>query len=305
MNKSVTALLVLAIGLTACGKSDEKQASGQVIAKVDGKEISLLQLNQAIKNVPNVNSSNVDQVRKQLLDKLIDQQIVLNVALEQKIDRSADVVASIEAAKREIIARAYLTNLVTSRIKPTPQQVKQYFDTHPELFSERKVYNLQDISLPAETEISPALTDKVNSSKSLQDIAEWLKTQNVKFGASSYSKPAEQMPLDALSTLKSMRDGSVSLLTMDGSHHIVRLVAAVSAPMSYEQAKPMIQMYLVNSEGQKLIKSEITRLKEKAKVEYVGAFSKNETPAPKPAEVPAKPAEKNNSHIEKGVVGLD
>ena len=301
IRKAVFAAMVVAVA--ACGKSEEKASSGQVAAIVDGKEISVLQLNQAMKNMPNITAENADAVRKQLLDRLVDQQVILNKALEEKVERSAEVISSIEAAKREIITRAYLTSMVSSRVKPSPQQVKAYFDGHPELFSARKVYNLQDISLPAGTEPTDELKALVERSKGLQEVAEWLKNQNIKFGASSYSRAAEQVPTDALSVLKNQKDGAVMILSMDGNPHIVKLIGAIQSPMPYDQAKPLIQTFLVNSEGQKLIKSELARLKEKSKIEYVGAFAK--TAEPSVAKPEAKPAEKNNSHIEKGVVGLD
>lgn len=301
MKKAVFVAMVVA--LAACGKSEEKSSSGQVAAIVDGKEISVLQLNQAMRNMPNVTAENADAIRKQLLDRLVDQQLVLNKALEEKVERSAEVISSIEAAKREIITRAYLTSMVSSRVKPSPQQVKAYFDGHPELFSARKVYNLQDIALPPGTAISDELKALVERSKGLQEVAEWLKSQDIKFGASSYSRPAEQVPTDALAVLKNQKDGAVLIVTMDGNPHIVKLIGAIVSPMPYEQAKPLIQTFLVNSEGQKLIKSELAKLKEKSKIEYVGAFAKSaDTAVAKPE---AKPAEKNNSHIEKGVVGLD
>lgn len=301
MRKAVFAAVVLA--LTACGKSEEKSSSGQVAAIVDGKEISVLQLNQAMKNMPNITAENADAVRKQLLDRLVDQQVILNKALEEKVERSAEVVSAIEAAKREIITRAYLTNLVSSRVKPSTQQVKAYYDSHPELFTARKVYNLQDIALPAGTEVSAEMKAVVERSKGLQEVAEWLKAQDIKFGASSYSRPAEQVPTDALAVLKDQKDGAVVMLPMDGNTHIVKLIGAIVAPMAYDQAKPLIQTFLTNSEGQKLIKAELAKLKEKSKIEYVGAFAK--TAEPSVAKPEAKPAEKNNSHIEKGVVGLD
>ena len=95
----------------------------------------------------------------------------------------------------------------------------------------------------------------------------------------------------------------LDVINLDGNPHIVKLIGAIVSPMPYDQAKPLIQTFLVNSEGQKLIKSELAKLKEKSKIEYVGAFAKSaDTAGAKPE---AKPAEKNNSHIEKGVVGLD
>jgi EpsD family peptidyl-prolyl cis-trans isomerase len=300
-----TVLAIMMVTLASCGKSEEKASSGQVAAIVDGKEISVLQLNQVMKSMPNVTAENAEAVRKKVLERLIDQQIVLNKALEEKTERSAEVVSAIEAAKRDVITRAYLTNLVGTRVKPAPQQVKAYFDSHPELFTARKIYNLQDIALPPGTMVTDELKAQVEHARGLQEVAEWLKAQGVKFGASSYSRPAEQMPTDALAILKNQKDGAVLIVPMDGNSHIVKLIGTVSSPMAYEQAKPLIQTFLVNSEGQALIKSELARMKEKAKIEYVGAFASKPSSSNEGTPAEAKPAEKNNSHIEKGVVGLD
>ena len=298
------ALGLLSVTLLGCGKSDNKPESGQVAAKVDGKEISLLQLNQVIKNVPNVSEENVDVIRKQILDRLIDQQVILNKAYDEKFERTPEVVSAIEAAKRDVITRSYLSQLVATKVKPGNQEVKAYFEAHPELFTQRRVYNLQDISIVPGSSLPGDLAAQVEKSKGLQDVAEWLKAGGVKFGASSYSKPAEQIATDGLAVLKNLRDGEVTSLTMDGNVHVVKLIGAVPAPMDFNQAKPLILSYLTNMQGQQLIKQELAKMKERAKIEYVGKFADGakSSQQEKPIE---KPAEKNSSHIEKGIVGLD
>lgn len=298
------ALGLLSVTLFGCGKSDNKPESGQVAAKVDGKEISLLQLNQVIKNVPNVSEDNVDAIRKQILDRLIDQQLILNKAYDEKFERTPEVVSAIETAKRDAITRAYVSKLVATKVKPGNQEVKTYFETHPELFTQRRVYNLQDIAIAPGANLPEDLAAQVEKSKGMQDVAEWLKAGGVKFGASSYSKPAEQIATDALAVLKNLKGGEIVPLTMDGNVHVVKLIGAVPAPMDFNQAKPLILSYLTNTQGQQLIKQELARMKESAKIEYVGKFADGAT-SQKTEKPTDKPAEKNSSHIEKGIVGLD
>jgi len=73
-------IVLVAVALAACGKGEDKKASTQTVAKVDGTEITMHEVNLLLKGVPNVNQDNAPAVRKQVLDKLIDQQILVEKA---------------------------------------------------------------------------------------------------------------------------------------------------------------------------------------------------------------------------------
>ena len=44
----------------------------------------------------------------------------------------------IEAARREIISRAYVEKIGEGAPKPTPAEVKAYYEKHPALFANRR-----------------------------------------------------------------------------------------------------------------------------------------------------------------------
>ncbi len=56
----------------------------------------------------------------------------------------------IEAARREIIARAYAEKIGQGAPKPTAQEVNAYYEAHPALFSQRRIYNLQEVEHPGD-----------------------------------------------------------------------------------------------------------------------------------------------------------
>lgn len=318
-------VVLVALGVAGCGKSKEDQAkkpSTQVVAKVDSAEISVHQLNSVLSKAQGLTKENVGQAKWEVLSKLIEQQLAVNKAVERQLDRKPEVLIAIEAAKREILARAYLQELAAAQTKPTSEEIRAYFAEHPELFSQRRVYRIQEITLPRMEEQLPALHEKVASSKSMEEIAAWLKARNIPFRAGGGVRPAEQLPMEILPKVHTLKDGQIALLQSAEGAVVVRIAGSETQPVDEGQASPRIATFLSNQRSSDAIQREMKALKEKAKIEYLGEFAggvppKPAEPAPPPpkpvappkraeppAPKPAAPAPADSKLIEKGVSGL-
>jgi len=79
----LSAALVMALALTGCG-DDKASSPSQVLARVNGDEITVLQLNYLL--AQNQNLPKEEQRSKQaLLDELIQQQLLVQLATEKKL----------------------------------------------------------------------------------------------------------------------------------------------------------------------------------------------------------------------------
>ena len=58
----------------------------------------------------------------------------------------------LEAARREILSRAYLEKVGEAASKPTADEVAKYYEASPALFKERRIYSLQEIAIEAKPE---------------------------------------------------------------------------------------------------------------------------------------------------------
>ena len=187
-------VLVAVVGLAACGKGNDKKTSTQIVAKVDDAEITMHEVNLILRNASNVTSENAPKLRKQIVDKLIDQQILVDKANKESLDRTPEVIMAMEAAKKEVLANAYLQKMVATSSKVNDTEVKKYFNDHPGLFTKRRIYTFDDIGFERNDSVLAAIKEDVTHQKSLPEIASWFRQNNIKYSSGSYTRPAEQIP---------------------------------------------------------------------------------------------------------------
>lgn len=271
---AIAASLFITLGLVGCEKKDA--IATQVVAKVDGEEISVHQINQVLAKTPGITKENLTLAKQGILSGLVDQQIAINLALSKKLDRTPEVVAALESAKREILARAALESITSALPKPTDDEVSKYFASNPALFSERKIFNLRELALGKANVNLEQLRGVVASGKSLEDIAEWLKTQNIEYSPSSGTRSAEQIPLEILPMLAKAKDGQVILVEASQGLIVTQIVSTRQSPVAEEQAAPRIKTFLFNSQSAEVLKGERAKMKSRAKIEFMGEFAGGE-----------------------------
>ena len=276
-------VLIAVVGLAACGKGEDKKTSTQTVATVDGTEITMHEVNLLLKGVPNVTADNAPAVRKQVLDKLIDQQILVEKANKESLDRTPDVIMAMEAAKKEVLANAYLRKMVATSSKINDTEVKNYFKEHPALFSKRRIYTFDDIGLERNDAVLATLKEDVAKQKTMPEIANWLKANNVKYASGSYTRPAEQIPLTMLPKLQDAKEGETVIIEAGNSVHLIHIVKAEESPIDLAAATPFIKSFFVHTRGKEIVDEKMKQFRKEAKVEYTGEFAvANNAPANNP-----------------------
>ncbi|WP_036303688.1 EpsD family peptidyl-prolyl cis-trans isomerase [Methylotenera sp. L2L1] len=269
-------LVVTTVLTSACGKKDQSEEGKletQVVAKVNGDEISIHQVNFQLARMGQVSEAQSKQASEQILTRLVDQQLLKQQALEAKLDRSPAILQALESSKDEILAQAYLDQLMTKAVKPTKDEIDTFYQEHTELFANRRIYRLQELVIDVSKDKFSDVQDGIKDIKNISEIAAWLKVKNYPFTANSNVRAAEQLPLDMLKKLQSLKDGDFMLVPTERSLNVLHLAASQLTPISRENATPFIEQYFLNQNKSKLAKKEMDLLKSKAKVEFVGAFS--------------------------------
>jgi EpsD family peptidyl-prolyl cis-trans isomerase len=293
--KKLVLPLMIAALVVGCGDKKEDTATAekaptQVAAKVNGTELTVHQVNFALQRIPNLDKAQTKAASLQVVRNLVDQEVLAQKALADKLDRDPEVVQALEAARLQILAEAYMSRKLGAPVEPSEAEITDYFNTHPELFAKRKVYRLQEISIKAPKDKQEAIRAQLAASKTLNDFGAWLKAENFEVKASQGVKPAEQLPLEMLPKLAAMPDGQAMIVNTPEGMTVIILAGSQAQPVTLEQAKPAISRLLQQQARQKAAKAELDALKAAAKIEYVGEFADAGKEAAAPAAAPAAPA---------------
>jgi EpsD family peptidyl-prolyl cis-trans isomerase len=281
---SLLAAVAVATLLAACGGGDKGEKASQTAAKVNKEEITVHQINFVLQRQPNLKPEQAEVASRQVLERLIDQELALQKAEEQKLDRDPRVVQQIEAAKREIIARAYVERVGESAAKPTAEEIAKYYAEKPALFKDRRIYSLQELQIEAKPEQLPVLREKLTASKTLPEFIEYLKANDIRFAGNQAVRAAEQLPLSSLDNIARLKDGESTVTITPAGMTVLTLAGSRSQPVDEARARPAIEAFLLNQRKAELVQKDIKALRDSSKIEYVGKFAQ---PAPGAASAPA------------------
>jgi hypothetical protein len=110
--------------------------------------------------------------------------------------------------------------------------------------------------------------------QSLEEVGKFLTDKGLEFKTASGIRTAEQVPLDVLPRLAAVPDGKTELIESGKLYHVFRVVASEVAAIDEADARPHIEAFLSNQQGQRIAAQELKRLKSTARIEYLGDFSK-------------------------------
>ncbi len=312
----VLALLASLAGLGGCGNGDPGTAT-QAVARVGKQEVTELQVNQLLERQKDLKPDQVEPARRKVVASLVDQQILVVKAQALKLDREQPVVQAIEAAKREIIARAYLQRVASAVSKPTAKAVETYYQEQPALFRERRIYSLQNFDVVATPAQRTALEAELKTLQSPGDLEAYVKAHQLKVRSERTTVAAENIPLSLLAPISKMNVGQGLVLPTADGIRIVLVAGREDAPIDEARARPMIEAYLASEQRRQALEKEMALLRGSTPVEYLGRFADMAASAPaasKAAAAGSSPALQTASALPRpaaasaprtGAVGID
>jgi EpsD family peptidyl-prolyl cis-trans isomerase len=271
---------MLAALLGGCGSHGSSPAAAtQVVARVNGREVTVSQLNLALTDTraAELNAAST----KRVLDELIEQELLVQAADSAKLDRDPLVVLRVDAARRQILARAYEERQVSASAPIEEAALHQFYDANPGLFKARRIYHIVEFATDQQ-QLPPPLLAELGRARTVQAQRELLGRYNVGFHTQEFARGPESMPIDLVPHLADASAGDVVITHSDGAPiKLLSLTAMDSSPISFEQASPAIGRFLQAQRNEQAIKTHLAQLQAAAKIEYVGTTGA----APNPAQV--------------------
>ena len=282
--RAAAAALLVAVVLAGCGDPTkrERRAGVEKAASVNGEAVTMPQIELALQQ-RGVSAEQAEAASRVVLERLIEQQLAAQQAAELKLDREPRVQLRLEAARRDVLARAYAEHVGATAAAPTADDVRRYYDEHAWLYGERRVYSLQEIAIEARPEQLDELRGRLAETTDVGALVEGLRASGYRVAVSQAVRAAEQLPPASAKALAALQDGQALLQAAPNGVRVVVRAGSQPQPVSLEQARPAIEALLLAERRRALVRDGLAALRRDARVQYFGRFAEAPPPALDPA----------------------
>lgn len=305
---------ILVLILAACDSESKEKKTGQTLVSVNGKEVTMLQLNDEIKRA-NIRPDQYEAASKQLLESLIARQLIMDEAISNKLDRTPDVMQARERANAQIISQAYMQNIVSKVAKLSKVEIDDYYQKHPEYFAQRKQFDLTIVRI-ATKDLGDELKKIIDVAKSLDEVVAWLDKNKVQYINNIASRSTTDLPPQMATMMQQKSKDTIFIINEQENSLLISVNAIKDSPITAVVAAPQIEKFLINQKYKEAADAEVARLRAAAKIEYFNvkaSASKAGKPATAQSTVTSPSDVTNNLNltepvsegaIERGIMGI-
>lgn len=280
MRNRITIALMIgsALALTGCGDKagGGEIEKGQVVATVDGKDVTIHELNAELQGqqLPQgMSAEQRKQVEQGALAQVVNRRILSDIARERGLDKTPMYLLQEKRAEETILVQMLQRQMASAVKQPGQTEVATYIAQNPGMFAERKIFTVDQIQF--ELPKDPTILQKYQPLTTMDQVAAQLKADGLQFKrAPATLDVATANPALVAQVLK-MPPGNIFIIPA-GRVMVANLITdtkivPLAGPQAQQLATSMIQQRTFND----MIKRELEPKVKKAEseVKYQAGFS--------------------------------
>ncbi|MEK6583863.1 MAG: peptidylprolyl isomerase [Nitrospirota bacterium] len=278
MNKKLlvlSAVLIFSVTIfsVSCKQKEaaKESSSGQVLAKINNTEITLSDFNERLNEYPSVaHGGTLDlETKKGFLDNLIVRELLYQESLRTGLDKEKETAAILEEMKKRILVEKLFKKELEENIKITEEEIKKYYDEHPEEAKAPVETRASHILLKSREE-ADMVQKKLKAGSKFEDLA---KTHSIDTGSKvrggdlGFFHSGVMVPEFEEAALK-LKKGEISdvLETRFGFHIIKVTDKREGKSKTYDEAKMELEQSLLKKKKKEKFDNLVAGLKSKASI---------------------------------------
>ena len=180
MTKQISVLLGLSlIAMTAaCDKNGAKVPSGQVVATVNGTDITVRELNAELAQTQAPPETPRKTIETVVLARVIERKMLADAARDRKLDQNPNFLLAQRKVDDGLLVQALQASIAQKVQPPTREAAEKFIAVHPELFANRKVYTIDQIQFLRPKNIAQL---GLVPAKTMSDVEQVLTAANIEY----------------------------------------------------------------------------------------------------------------------------
>ncbi len=273
--------LAASLLLTGCNK----EPKGQVVAVVNGDEISIQELNAEFQGAAIPDNADRKKIRRDVLQRLIDRKLIVQKAREQGLDKTPEYIAQQRKLEENLLVSILGQKLAQTVPMPDDRDVKQYILDHPTQFAQRQQLLLDQIQFEAPSDLKKLMTLK--DAHSLDDVAVGLQALKLNFSRGKGVIDTGRLDPELMKKINELPPGEPFVLPSNGQFVASVIVARqnVTTPPNVAQqaSAEIVRRRALVAES----RAQVARARAAAEIKYQPGYEPEKT-----AGTPAAPAKK-------------
>lgn len=269
------------LGLCLIAACDERGASGggdslgQVVARVNGEEITVSQLNAELASV-SADTQDRKAVEEEVLRTIVFRTLLRQAAIKSKLDRKPDIRLLMDAARDKVLAESYMDQVTGTNKEPTAQEIAKYISDHPLAFGERRIYHFQRLMLAADkySDWMQPMFDMKPQAQTFDQLEEYLKGQGIGYTLVDVQLPSTDFPEQVQKRLLQFGIGDNVVVRGPQSIIILKIKGWTAMPVQQADAEHVASAAIRQEQAAERTEALRAQMLHDAKITFSGAFAK-------------------------------
>ena len=252
----------------------QKHVGGQVIAVVNGDEITQQQFNAELNVAKLPAGADKKAAMAQVLQGLVDRKLLVQQAKAEGIEKSPEYLEQVMRMQDTLAVDLLVAKQSKKIATPDKAAIAQFIAANPIMFNLRKHYTLEQIAFPANAD-AKTIHD-LEPTHSLDAIAGVLKAHGIAFKRGTGQMDSAKVPKAVADRIAALPPGEPFIVPSNGAYVASVITASTATPTPDDEAAPIAFNLLRQKSVTDAMQAKIAAAKATSKIEYAQGF------APKP-----------------------
>ncbi|WP_337188879.1 hypothetical protein [Phenylobacterium sp.] len=268
------------------------EPKGQVVATVDGEEITALELRAELGNFSARDPAVIKAAQQQALQRIILRKLLAKAARDEKLDKSSDYTIQVGRGQETLLAQLYQRKLASKVAQPTEAEITAFITDNPNQFENRKVLFVDQV-IAAPNQIPP---EQLRPLKSLAEVKALLDREGIRYQDNAVALDTLTANPALVRGVMGLPPGEVFVIPQGGALLFNHVASSRDAPLRGDAAKAYATNMLRQQKAGQTVQKQVESLRKAAedKIQYNAAYK------PAPEKKPAAAPEKKTPATEEG-----
>lgn len=289
--KAKTVLLAAAMAATTLTAGCDRIKSlvggkpkGQVVATVNGDEITVLDLKNEMQGFSARDPKVLKAAQQQALQQIIMRTLLTQKAKEEKLEKTPEFTAQVRRGEDVLLSQMYQQKLASGVATPKPQEANAYVAAHPEAFANRRLLVLEQLIAPANSKITP---DQFKDLNTLDAVKGLYRAAGVPYQENLAVIDSLSADPQLISQIEKLPADEVFVIPQRGALVFNHIIMTRVAPFTGDMAATYATNLVRQRSAQQSVGKQLTALRKESEPKivynelYKPAEAKPAAPAPK------------------------